>query len=183
MNDLSMLKLFEDPITEDWITPISELSHNHYSFVNLTGYQEFIFDRYMQKLDNAIKEALDTLDTYDEDDINQNQDLKQSANEIKGVFDQFMVQVFSTIGSILTKADTNQELVVVFYVLYTIYTQLEEDYEIRIQIRGYNPLFYKTLKDFITLYAEIFHKDLPLPEAFQDCLFQEEELKKCVFPQ
>ncbi len=179
-NDLAIFELFEDPITKDWINQISELSHNHYSFIKLSGYQEFLFDRYMQKLDDVVEEALDSLDSYDTDDIDLDQDLDKSANKIKGVFDHFLLQVFSTIESILTKIDTNQELVAAFYVLYTIYAQMEEDYEIRIQVMGYNPLFYKTLRDFMTIYTEVFHEDLPLPEAFQDCLFQEKELKKCV---
>ncbi len=183
MNDLAIFELFEDPITEDWINQISELSHNHYSFIKLSGYQEFLFDRYMQKLDDAVEEALDSLDSYDSDDIDLNHDLDKTADEIKGVFDHFLLKVFSTVESILTKVDTNQELVVAFYVLYTLYAQMEEDHEIRIQIMGYNPLFYKTLKDFMTIYAEVFQTDLPLPEAFQDCLFQEKELKKCISTQ
>lgn len=180
MNDLAIFELFEDPITEDWINQISELSHSHYSFIKLSGYQEFLFDRYMQKFEDAAEEALDSLDSYDTDDIDLNQDLDKTADEIKGIFGHFLLKVFSTVESILTKVDTNQELVVAFYVLYTIYAQMEEDYEMRIQIMGYNPLFYKTLKDFMTIYSEVFHIDLPLPETFQDCLFQEKELKKCV---
>ena len=180
MNDLAIFELFEDPITEDWINQISELSYNHYSFIKLSGYQEFLFDRYLQKLDDAVEDALDSLDSYDIVDIDLDQDLDKSADRIKGVFDHFLLKVFSTVESILTKIDTNQELVAAFYVLYTIYAQMEEDHEIRIQVKGYNPLFYKTLRDFTTIYAEVFHTDLPLPEAFQDCLFQERELNKCV---
>ena len=180
INDLSLVELFEDPISEDWITPVLGLSHNHYSFVKLSGYQEFLFDRYMRRLDDAIEEALDTLEMYEEEDIDLIQDLEKSADEIKGIFNRFIQRVFSTIESILAKVDTNQELTVAFYVMYTIYGQMRDDFESRIHINGYNPLFYKTLRDFVTLYIEVFHENLPLPDALRECLFQEEELKKCL---
>ncbi len=168
-----MFDIFDKNITEHWIDLVIELSRNHYSNVRLSGYQELLFDRYLRKFDEAIENALQNLGTVDED-IDLDQDFEKSANEAKNIFQQFMIQVFSTMGKILDKIDTNQELVVAFYVLYTIYAQMQDDSIMEIQVNGHNSLFYKTLKDFVTIYAEVFQEDLPFPEDFREQLFEKE---------
>ena len=168
-----MFDVFDENITEHWIDLVIELSRNHYSNVRLSGYQEFLFDRYLKKFDGAIENALQNLGTFDED-INLDQDFEKTANEANDIFQQFMIQVFSTMGKILGKIDTNQELVVAFYVLYTIYAQMQDDYAMEIQINSHNSLFFKALKDFTTVYTEVIQEDLPLPEDFREQLVEEQ---------
>lgn len=56
------------------------------------------------------------------------------------------------------------------YITNTIYAEMQDDQELRFQINGYNPLFYKTLQDFVLIYADAIGMPLPLNEGFRDGL-------------
>lgn len=164
-----MLKIFEEQIDAHWIDLVSDLSASHYNFVRLSNYQDFLFDRYMARLDTAIEKALDGLGNYD-DDIILAEELQKAASDVHGIYHQFKAELFVIMRDILIKADSNDEVMVAFYVLYTVYAEMRDDNELRFQISGYNELFYKTLQDFALIYADAIGMPLPLNEDFQDAL-------------
>lgn len=169
LNDPSMLKIFEEQIDAHWVDLVSDLSASHYNFVRLSNYQDFLFDRYMARLDTAIEKALDGLGNYD-DDIILDEELQKAASDVHGIYHQFKAELFVIMRDILIKADSNNEVMVAFYVLYTIYAEMQDDQELRFQISGYNPLFYQTLQDFVLIYADAIGMPLPLNEGFRDGL-------------
>ena len=164
-----MLKIFEEQIDTHWVDLVYDLSASHYNFVRLSNYQDFLFDRYMARLDTAIETALNDLGKMDDATILRG-NLDKAANEVQGVYHQFRVEIFTIMGEILNKADSNDEVMVAFYVLYTVYAEMQDDQELRFQISGYNPLFYKTLEDFSMIYSDAVGMPLPLSDGFQDGL-------------
>ena len=100
----------------------------------------------------------------------------ERSSSVKTIFDTFIFGIYSTVGLILKEIHTNQELLVVFHVLYSIYGELQEDEE---KLNQWNPnaLFARTLHDFRDIYFEIFKEQLPLFPRFQEILTQEDFLE------
>lgn len=164
-----MIKIFEEQIDTHWIDLVYDLSASHYNFVRLSNYQDFLFDRYMARLDTAIETALHDLGSMD-DKIVLHGNLQKAADNVSGIYQEFKSEIFTNMREILVKADSNDEIMVAFYVLYTVYAEMQDDKELRFQISGYNPLFYKTLQDFALIYSEAVGMPLPLTQGFLDGL-------------
>ena len=152
-----------DPISSNWINSISVLGLTGKIFVQLTEWQEWLFDQYIIKFDKAINNALLWLDTL-ENDPGLSNDFDELVFDMQKISDRFLSEIYSTMGQILIEMDTNQELLVAFYVFYCIYTEMNEENHLCSQMIHGNPIFYRALKDFSTIYSENVLEDLPLPE-------------------
>lgn len=167
-------------ITKNWIEPLVEpLSFNRSQSLQLTNYQTYLFDDYFTRFDSCIEKAQHHLQFFNDDVMLDH--AEQSADDIKNVFDQFLVEIYSILSDlILNEARSNQELSIVFFVLYSIYSAMQEDNSRR--TGQFNPLFYQTLRDFMDIYIKTVNEDLPLPEhvrkMFDEHTFDEGEFSR-----
>ena len=152
--------------TERWISPISALRNDTQASLNFTDYQDTLFDDYISKFDDCIENALTRLAIFD-NEVQLNH-ANKAADNVKSVLDIFIADVRSIVRAIIKQISGNQELLVIFYVLYNIYGQMQEDHDH--PLSNYNPLFYKVLHDFKEIYLETLREELPLPEQLNKML-------------